>query len=196
MGKSLNAYHQYWKDNNPPGDDCYFLGLPSKRRMDGVLQWGYAVPSAWAIKQLKKYGPFVEIGAGLGYWAQLLAEEGIEVRCYDNFSFNSEVWHAGMHHHKIRRGCPKTLKSVNPKYTLLLIWPYFKNCQMAVDSLKYYRGDTVVYVGEAKGGCTGGSAFHNRLRRDWDLVSEITIPKWEGMNDKIYVYKRKTVPSP
>ena len=51
-------------------------------------------------------------------------------------------------------------------------------------------GRTVVYVGEGPGGCTGGDAFHARVQSEWTEVEEIAIPQWNGLNDKLWVWRR------
>ena len=61
---------------------------------------------------------------------------------------------------------------------------------MAADCLKYYQGDTVLYVGEGCGGCTGDDNFHERLEDEFELIEEMEIPQWNGIHDWLYHYSR------
>jgi protein-L-isoaspartate O-methyltransferase len=42
------------------------------------------VPNEEAIRQIAVLSPIVEVGAGLGYWASLIAKAGADIVAYDN----------------------------------------------------------------------------------------------------------------
>src|SRR4051794_21992422 len=75
-------------------------GLPAIRKQ---LIWAFAwaVPSDEAIEEIARHGPIVEIGAGTGYWAWLLAQAGADVLAYDRAP------HAPPHWHEVREGGPE-----------------------------------------------------------------------------------------
>lgn len=58
------------------------------------------------------------------------------------------------------------------------------------ETLMNYRGDTLVYIGEGGGGCTGDDLFHEILGEEWHVEDFYEIPQWYGIHDDLYVYKR------
>jgi hypothetical protein len=77
----------------------------------------------------------------------------------------------------------------HPDRTLVL-WPPYDN-PMAALALKLYGGATVAYVGEDGWGCTGDGAFHDLLWSHWETVRVIDIPQWEGLHDRLRIYRRE-----
>lgn len=64
---------------------------------------------------------------------------------------------------------------------------------MAYDYLCQYKGDTVIYIGEGRGGCTGDDSFHEKLKFEYKLVDVYWIPQHFGIHDQLYIYKRYPV---
>jgi hypothetical protein len=79
---------------------------------------------------------------------------------------------------------------------------------MALAALLAYEqagGQWVVYIGEGSGGCTAGDVFHERLGLScwhdegeecdhnpaWEEASYITIPQWDGLNDGLWIMRRR-----
>lgn len=75
-------------------------------------------------------------------------------------------------------------------HTLLLIWPPYDE-PMALECLKYFRGDHICYIGEGWGGCTGCDGFHDFLGEHFNEVKKVSIPQWEGLHDRLFVYERR-----
>ena len=78
-----------------------------------------------------------------------------------------------------------------PERTLFLCWPPYRGA-MASKSLEFYAGKTVIYVGEGHGGCTGDDKFHRMLECGWEEVEEVEIPQWDGIHDRMWVYRRRS----
>jgi len=51
--------------------------------MGKAASFAWAVPDERALNIIAQYGPVVEVGAGLGYWARCLRERGVDVEAYD-----------------------------------------------------------------------------------------------------------------
>lgn len=74
---------------------------------------------------------------------------------------------------------------------------------MAVEALRAYRGDVVLYVGESpattagprssreRAGATAGPAFHRALLADWIPHQEVILPRWPGASDSLTIWRRK-----
>ena len=160
-------------------------------RHECIAKYGFAIPNEEAIQKLVALSPIVEMGAGIGYWASLIAAEGGQIECYDKFlgvdnaySFkHRDPWFP------VQSGEPELLKT-HPAKTLLLGWPCYAD-SFANDCLKAFRGDTVVYIGEGMGGCTANDIFHKRLEYQWSEVDFVSIPRWDGIHDWMTIYERK-----
>ncbi|CAM9829753.1 unnamed protein product [Choristocarpus tenellus] len=47
------------------------------------LRYAWAIPDERALRIIGHFGPIVEVGCGLGYWARLLRDRGVDVTAYD-----------------------------------------------------------------------------------------------------------------
>ena len=154
----------------------------------GVHKYSWAIPNEEAIAAIVSHSPngVVEIGAGRGYWAYLLAQVGCpivtyDVKCHDESYYNDNWFpvlfgEADMAKHYYDR-------------TLLLCWPPY--CQpMAEEALLSYTGNTVAYVGEGEYGCTGTDDFHHLLDLEWTLLSQVHIPQWSCIHDDLRIFGR------
>lgn len=168
-------------------------------------RWSFAIPNDAALDAIAKRGPVVEVGAGTGYWAALLAQRGVDVLAYDyRPPLNAgrpdacgpvqpeNTYVEPVQYHKVIVCHPDgRVAHAYPTRTLLLVWPAIG--RMAVNALRYYEqggGERVAYVGEF-GGCTGDEAFHARLRKAWFEVETVAIPTWPGMHDFLMVFERR-----
>lgn len=69
----LDAWHRHRHDPAAPGRD------------ELLARFGFVVPDDAALQGIVEHSPHgvVEVGAGLGYWARLLADRGVDVVAYD-----------------------------------------------------------------------------------------------------------------
>ena len=94
---------------------------------------------------------------------------------------------------------------------LLLCWPPREEpgadvpaevSLMARRALARFRGDAVLYVGEAPEpdgdeasrnarGATAGPAFHKELHKEWRQVESVPLPNWPGASDSLTVWRRR-----
>lgn len=196
--------------------------------------FGWAVPDGEALDVIARWSPegVVEVGAGTGYWARMLLDRGVDVRPYDLHPFGCRcaadeepVAHQLDDGSVVYAACstdhPKTSRWANvvragveaaawhPRRTLLLVWPPYAESMAALALLRYWAagGETLAYVGEGSGGCTGDDRFHALLGDPWwydededegpppgalfDLVEDVAVPSWAGIHDHLYVYRRR-----
>jgi hypothetical protein len=161
-------------------------------RDECVSKFSWAIPNAQAIACLQKYSPLIEIGAGRGYWAYMLSKVGGYIRCYDvrpkhSYSYTHGVQPAE-NWFPVLYGKPKKAKKFSD-HTLFLCWPPYAT-NMAWESLNYYEGNTLAYIGEDDGGCTGDHKFHEQLANEWERLESVYIPQWSGIHDHLTIYKR------
>lgn len=148
-------------------------------------RYSYAIPNEAAIHLVAQQGPIVEIGAGKGYWAYLIEQAGADVDAYDKEQKDA-LWF------DVQEGTEAVLEDgAYDDHALFLCWPDFRT-EMAADCVANYGGDTVVYVGEGEGGCTATDEFFEQVWNDeWTNIVSHEIPKWEGVRDRLYVFRRR-----
>ena len=59
-------------------------------RHDLTRQFSFAIPNEETLKEIIKYSPLIEIGAGNGYWAYLIDKFGGDIIAFDNNERNDE----------------------------------------------------------------------------------------------------------
>jgi len=72
----------------------------------------------------------------------------------------------------------------------MMSWPPY-NDPMAYESLKKFKGNKLIFIGEDADGCTGCGKFFGLLNSKWNLVKEVEIPQWMGLHDALFLYSRK-----
>jgi hypothetical protein len=144
------------------------------------------------VELVKSFSPILEVGAGSGYWAHELQLAGAIVKAtdpgagsYRSFGYWKKLWA------EVERLDAVEAVSQYPDWTLLTVWPDLAPPTWPLEMLHEYAGPTVLYVGEGHGGCTGSDEFHELLEEKFDLVSEINIPQFDGIHDRLFVYQRK-----
>lgn len=174
------------------GNDKTFEG----RAKASMLRSGLAHSFAWSIPS-DEIGPailhhttqVVEIGAGTGYWAWFLSQYGIDVQAYDANPYLNR-WHQNdVCWFPIEQG-GASKAGRHPDRALLLCWPPY-NTPMAYYALKAYKGDTVIYVGEGSGGCTGDDRFHDLLYAEWERVWTGSPPNWPDIWSGETIWRRR-----
>jgi hypothetical protein len=184
----LRAILEFHQDFVTPLCEAFANALPSENALAAIARWSPA--------------GVVEIGAGGGLWARLLRARGVEVDAYDLETPTlpwSELW----------CGSERSLIA-HPACSLLLCWPPLEDGvdgpnPMAFDALRSYCGDTLLYVGErpaavgllstlswrTAAGHTAGARFHAAVDAGWTLVEVVTLQRWPGFADALYVFRRR-----
>lgn len=164
-------------------------GRTYEARRELVKRYAWAIPTARVIRQLARFSPIVEVGAGTGYWAWMLKQAGAHVLPYDlptpePCQVSSQRWT------ELLVGTGQEVADRHSDCTLFICWPTYDD-PWSGEALATYRGSRVVYVGEGSGGCTGDKVFHEMLDTQWEERIRLDIPQWEGIHDAVWVYRRK-----
>lgn len=163
-------------------------------RADLVAQYAWAIPNDEAIAAIVGLGkPVIELGAGNGYWASLIAEAGGTVECYDRepgahvMGETSKLWHP------VSKGTCDVITRAHKAHALLLVWPPYGKPMGTECLLRFMEagGSTLVYVGEGYYGCTADDEFHRILDDHWSEERYVRIPQWDGMRDGLSVYRAR-----
>lgn len=166
-------------------------------RDDHIKRFGFAVLTEEVVEtlaaQIGRETPIVEVGAGSGYWSYELTQAGFNSLPTDpgggrQFGTYSCFW-------EVRYMPVESIDAIEAvaRYddrTMLMVWPSYL-ADWPVEALSAYRGDRFVYVGEARDGCTANDRFFDYLDAHFDLISEIAIPRFFGINDQLFIFDRK-----
>lgn len=162
--------------------------MEARRRL--TLFYAWAVPTEEAVNTIAELSPILEVGAGKGYWAHLIAEAGADILAYD-IEPGGRIFTVGPMYFDVQKGgVHKAMAKGRGQRTLFLCWPPYGD-SMAVQALKIHKGEYLAYIGEGNGGCTGDDEFHDLLEDRYEEVKWIQIPQWYGVNDYLSIYQKK-----
>jgi hypothetical protein len=181
----------------------FFRGLPPSCRRDQSLrlatadstsaEWltlkgaiarhfAWAVPTDEAIACIGAHtDDLIEIGAGSGYWAWLLRQDGVAVDAFDVAPPPFTWSHVGT-------GDERVLVS-HPASTLFLCWPPWAT-DMAANALALFEGAQVIYVGEWMLGSANVRFFQDLVSR-YAAIAWTPLPQWHGRSDCLTVFRRR-----
>lgn len=163
-------------------------------RADLVREFAWAIPNHAAIDAIVGLGkPVIELGAGNGYWASLIAAAGGTVECWDREPGAHIYETTGKLRHPVSKGGSEAIGPQHKGHTLLLVWPP-NDKPMGTECLLQFMkegGSSLVYVGEGQYGCTADDEFHRILDAHWEWQRTVSIPVWRGMGDSLFIYRRE-----
>lgn len=154
-----------------------------RRRDDLVQEFAWGIPNQDAIRTIAAHGPILEVGAGAGYWAWLLRQADVDVIATDKDAPAEEPWTP------VWAASAQDVVTDYPDRTLLMVWPT-STSNWPTAALGAYQGETLIYVGEGRNGCTAGEPFHRMLYDDWQLEKAVDIPTYFGFRDRLEVWRR------
>lgn len=172
-------------ESTPPmSPECEAIKHWMGTRERWVQHYAWAFPTREVVEEISEYSPLVEIGAGTGYWKYLLEQVGADVEAFDK-NVPDDLWA------DVQEGTSEVLEDESyDDRALFLCWPPYDS-PLALDSLKAYGGSTIVYIGESAGGCNASQEFFELIDEgDWEQTKTLTIPVWEGVHDRVYIYQR------
>jgi hypothetical protein len=153
-----------------------------------VRRYSWAVPDPNSLSLIAKYSPLVEMGAGTGYWASLLATLGVDILCFDSQESHNVARNYGRWY-PVRPGDPTILLD-HWDLNLFLCWPPY-DTRMAYLCLQRWKGRYLIYIGEDEGGCNATDSFFRRLNREFNLIESATLTQFYGLHDSLSIYERK-----
>ena len=168
-----------------------------------VAAWAaFACPNIQAIEALKSFSKengIMEVGAGVGYWAFILRDAGINVLAFDKQPPSDSSWKCKKIQSNEYHGQFPAWSEVLPGDTaapcktdrvLLICYPP-PDSAMGVKALQGFSGNRLAYVGEMRGD-TGTADFEARLRAHWDLVGvPISLPNFSNTCYSLTLWQRR-----
>ena len=198
-------------DGTPPPPPCPKL---VQLWRDGARVWpcrlfAFAAPTRRALRALRDASSsWVEVGAGLGYWALAMENAfGIDVVALDKTPSTAgssgdspgggdgdegamnEYHGRAASFVRVREGGPRDLRR-HKNRALFLCYPP-PGDDMAARSIREHGGDVVAVVGEWDGN-TGDAALARELRESWNLARRVSLPQWGDTAHELTIWRRKT----
>lgn len=165
-------------------------GVDAATRRKYAERYGCA---AWTEAALRRVAALkvklIEVGAGAGHWQRALEEVGVDVIAFDNHSTDAPLPH-DRRVGRVEFGDEATLDRY-PDRALFLCFPPGPPSSMALDCLKRFKGDIVVYVGEGRGGVNASDDFFDALLRDWTVVDVVELAPLPHNEERLFVLERK-----
>ena len=156
------------------------------RRRTFIAFYAYAIPTCEAISAIAEFAgghSVIEVCAGGGLWASLLAAEGVQVAATD------AVPPRAAPHFSIEALDAQDAVRAHPECgCLLMCWPPDKQ-DAAFRAVDAFQGGRLVYVGDAR--FSADDNLRTLLARDWQLDAELPLPSWPGLDDYVRLYTRK-----
>jgi len=151
-------------------------------KLYGCVKWTDEV-----LKEISGLGPIVEMGAGNGQWkAELESVWKVDIVAYDNFV---QLPLAEAHMKSQVSSGDENAVSKHKDRTLLLVCP--PPTEMPLNCVKSYRGKTVVFVGEGRGGAHGTDNFFDELEKNWEIVKVMEVEPFPECYEKCFILTRK-----
>ena len=156
------------------------------RRRTFIAWYGYAVPTREAVRAVADFlegCSVLEVCAGLGLWARLLRDGGVNVTATDAGAPQ------GPSYVRIeQRDALSAVAGLGPCDALLLCWPP-DGQPVAAEVLRRFGGGRFIFIGDGR--FTGDAAFHDMLGSDWRLERMLPLPSWPGIDDCVRLYTRR-----
>lgn len=196
-----------------------------------AYRYSWSLPSNAVLDRIAghaRVSGIVDVGAGTGYWASLLAARGVDVVAYDNEPPGAVTdgekarWHGNQrraHHPIVRADIDEIPWGDVRDRVMLLSWaPMDDMGARALRAFAEAGGNDVIVIGEGPSGCVGNEAMWVllcgsvglgwrsedededacRLANESQLYIEdteafagVSIPKWDGLRDRVEMYRRK-----
>lgn len=173
----------------------FLEGLYQDFRTPFALNYSWAIPSLEALEKISEFvgsNHVTEVGAGLGLWARLLSDMGVQITAFDIRS-KQENWVSSQREPWL---CPVMCRDQDDLISkarnvdvLMLVWPCYDE-PWAHDYLSAFNPKKVIYIGEGFGGCTADDQFHRVLFENYEYT-EVRIPQWDRIHDSVHLCTRK-----
>ncbi len=149
------------------------------------------IPTQELISKLIEYGPIVSVGSGFAYTESIAISQGCDLIATDIQPNKKNGWcRNGEFHCEVEKmNAVDAVKKYSDR-NVFMAWPPY-DTPMANDvATNMEVGSYLIYVGEDWGGCNGDDYFFQSLRNEFEEVDFFRIPRWSGINDACWIYKK------
>ena len=149
------------------------------------------VPTQELITKLLEYGPIVSVGSGFGYTESIAIVQGADIIATDIRPNKKNGWcRDGKFHCEVEElNASEAVKKYHDR-NVFMAWPPYDNPMAHEVITNMKEGTYLIYIGETDGGGTGDHNFFEALYSDFEECDYFSIPKWAGINDACWIYKK------
>ena len=159
----------------------------------GNVSW--AIPSKGILDVIKRvvgHEFVIEAAAGSGIWSLLMGLSGIVVHSTDIQRTGSYL--NSCYISKSLGRFPVCQEEFPYCDVLFLSWPSYGK-SWATDIVKTFTGNTIIFIGEGRDGCTGDDSLFDEFEANWNETECHSMENWNFIYDFLSVYRRK-IPTP
>ena len=161
-------------------------------KMDGFRKGvSWHIPTQELIDHLIAYGPLVSVGSGYGYTESLAISKGVDIIATDINPTDTNGWcRDGDHSCDVENlEATEAIKKYNDR-NVFMAWPPYDTPMAYNVASEMEVGNYLIYIGEEYGGCTGNDDFFEYLTENFEELSDVTIPRWDGIYDSCQIYRK------
>jgi hypothetical protein len=153
-----------------------------------VGEFGYAVPTREALNTIAALSPVLEIGAGSGAWARLLALRGADIIATDpTIGPMGHRWE--QRYHPILPLAGKTAVRRWPERNVFCSWPSLNETWLRQAARAMRPGRTLIVVREE---ATADERTWDYVEHHFKSLDFIELPNWHFLHDHVEVWRKKT----
>jgi len=181
-------------------ESSFELSMPMfSLRQIYIKKFGYFLVSEDFLKnaiELFSKNKILEVGSGSGFLSSCLQSYGLDITPTDENLKSNPYGFTDTYTDIIETDSVQYLKNNVKNFdTVLMSWPNY-DTDFAYNILKNMKkGQTLIYIGEGYGGCTGNDQFFDRLdshailmEKETDKMDKASF-QWFGLHDRVSVYK-------
>lgn len=159
-------------------------------RERNAAEVGYVIPCREALDEIAKHGPLLEVGAGTGYWAALIAKAGVDIVATD-LKDGSSLYPVefGTFHEVLEQDAEEAVLE-NADRNLLIIYPSMGLDWAARAARALSPGRVLIYIGEVNG-CCADDSFFALLSKEFENVRAFKVPRVSKFNEAMFVFRKK-----
>jgi hypothetical protein len=156
------------------------LGEMRLARRAAIAQWGHSIPCAEAVAALFRHGPWLELGAGSGYWTALLRAAGLDAVATDLKPWTADV---------------EALDGVTAVRTyagrdVFCSWPTRGGTWITEAAEAMTPGRVLAVIADDRGGEIASPALYDLLDAEFTPIEEVILPQWPGARDRLTLHRR------
>jgi hypothetical protein len=126
-----------------------------------------------------------------GHWQKELSNAGANIIAFDDFSTISPASHNITNNPvvgEVIEGNENMIRK-HPYRSLFLCYP--PDDDMALRSLKLYKGKWLIYIGEGRGGVNATEEFFDLLEKEWVVEELQDLDPYPVCFERMYILRRR-----
>lgn len=171
-----------------------------------VREFGFAVPTRAALDWLCRFSPLLEVGAGTGAWARLLAQRGADIVATDpkigGFMHGGATWYWDKTYHPVLPLAGKTAVRRWPERNVFCSWPTLGETWLRQAARAMRPGRTLFVVREE---ATADERTWEYIEHHFEPIAlaapepeaewidnTLELPNWYFVHDRLEAWRKKT----